>query len=390
MFDFIIVGARCAGASLATFLGKIGYSILLIDTFSYPGPTTSTHIIGDTDLYDRLGIRNDIESAGVPFLTRMRIDVEGRIFESDMYVTSRALGLRRELLDCFIFNRASNFNKVTTLLKTKVVDIIKSNNKVIGVTCLLSDGNRKDYFAKVVIGADGRNSTIANFVEAQVLKSTNNHHLGVYYSYVKNINPLSTPTVEWYWHREDIIICNPIDNELHCIAIMSKNLDFTYSNSLEKSFLDRLMEIQTLSSRFSNLTKTNKVKGIGIRSSFIKQAFGDGWALVGDANSYLHPVSGIGIDNAISMAEILSKELHYYMQGEKSWLEAMQNYTKLRDERVMPQYNMLQSTLSLTAKKIPFEALNTANMLCSFPSLAKKVILNVNEILKFINLREEN
>jgi flavin-dependent dehydrogenase len=43
--DAVVVGSRCAGATLATALAKRGWDVLLVDRDSFPGDTVSTHLM---------------------------------------------------------------------------------------------------------------------------------------------------------------------------------------------------------------------------------------------------------------------------------------------------------------------------------------------------------
>ncbi len=44
-FDAIVVGARCAGSPTAMLLARKGYRVLLVDRATFPSDTVSTHLI---------------------------------------------------------------------------------------------------------------------------------------------------------------------------------------------------------------------------------------------------------------------------------------------------------------------------------------------------------
>jgi flavin-dependent dehydrogenase len=386
MYDVIVVGARCAGASLANFLGQYGYRVLLIDKFRYPGPTLSTHIVGETDVYDRLGIKEEMEAAGAPPLIRMRIDLEGTVFESDMYVTPRAISLRRELLDQLLFDSAVRHPHVKPLLQAKVLSVIERNGTIVGVTTESADGTVSDHYARVVIGADGRNSTISQCVQAPILRCTAEHHLGIYYAYLSCVDPLPIPAVEWYWSEDDVILCNPIDQSMHCIAIMAPDEKLQdWKPNLAEAFRSRLLRMKTLAPRLRGMQFAGKVRGIEHVTSFIKQPYGEGWALVGDAAAHLHPITGSGIDNAVCMSEHLAMKLHAFFAGEISWSQAMQEYARLRDERIIPQFEASLRTLSLAKCKLSEEAMEGLRMLSTFPSFVKKLGARSQDIISSLS-----
>ena len=71
-YDVVIVGARCAGASLATQLARTGASVLLLDKDPLPSDQVlSTHTIHPPgiDVLDELGVGaavRDGACAGIP------------------------------------------------------------------------------------------------------------------------------------------------------------------------------------------------------------------------------------------------------------------------------------------------------------------------------------
>ena len=57
-FDVIVVGTRCAGASMAMLLAREGYRVLNIDRAHFPSDTLSTHFLwpGTTHFLEAWGL----------------------------------------------------------------------------------------------------------------------------------------------------------------------------------------------------------------------------------------------------------------------------------------------------------------------------------------------
>src|SRR5687768_10144009 len=68
MYDAIIVGARCAGASRAMLLARKGYRILLVDKASFPSDTLSTLIVWPhgAEIMDRWGLYDRLAATACP------------------------------------------------------------------------------------------------------------------------------------------------------------------------------------------------------------------------------------------------------------------------------------------------------------------------------------
>ena len=68
-YDTVIVGARCAGAALATYLSRAGASVLLLDKSRLPSDQVlSTHTLhpAGMDVLDEVGIGADIRRVSPP------------------------------------------------------------------------------------------------------------------------------------------------------------------------------------------------------------------------------------------------------------------------------------------------------------------------------------
>jgi menaquinone-9 beta-reductase len=72
-FDVVVVGARCAGAPLATMLARAGLSVCLVDKDSFPSDTLSTHGIqpAGVQVLERLGVLETLLEVAPP-LVRLR------------------------------------------------------------------------------------------------------------------------------------------------------------------------------------------------------------------------------------------------------------------------------------------------------------------------------
>ena len=79
-YDAVIVGARCAGATLATFLARAGARVLLLDKDAMPSDhVPSTHFISPPgmDVLDEAGVGEAVRSLA-PRICVIRIKVDGK------------------------------------------------------------------------------------------------------------------------------------------------------------------------------------------------------------------------------------------------------------------------------------------------------------------------
>lgn len=76
--DVLIIGARVAGASLATLLAQHGHRVLMVDRDRFPSDCLSTHFMvpEHVGLLAELGVLADVEAAGFRRITRSRTWVD--------------------------------------------------------------------------------------------------------------------------------------------------------------------------------------------------------------------------------------------------------------------------------------------------------------------------
>src|SRR4051812_26817840 len=83
--DVVVVGARCAGSSLAVWLARQGLRVQVLDRARFPSETPSTHVIQPCGvrLLDDLGVVPQVMAAGaVPLdqftLVNEDVRIDGR------------------------------------------------------------------------------------------------------------------------------------------------------------------------------------------------------------------------------------------------------------------------------------------------------------------------
>ena len=166
--DVVIVGARCAGATLATFLARAGASVLLLDKDRLPSDQIlSTHTIHPPglDVLDEVGVGDAVRAVAPPtHIVRLR--------KNDAVVDYGFSGgraeycPRRKRLDGLLQDAAASAG-VEVLDRTRVTSLVREGDRVVGVRAAGPAGQEHVFRASLVVGADGRHSTVARQVEAE-------------------------------------------------------------------------------------------------------------------------------------------------------------------------------------------------------------------------------
>src|SRR4051794_37507637 len=170
-YDAIVVGARCAGAPTAMLLARRGHRVLLLDSASFPSDTLSTHLIHAPGVaaLQRWGLLDAVVSSGCPPVESYSYDFGPVKLSGTAHAcegVSTAYAPRRTVLDKILVDGARAAGAEVRERFT-VDELVIEHGAVVGIRGRGEDGRAVTERARVVIGADGRNSRIAKAVGAE-------------------------------------------------------------------------------------------------------------------------------------------------------------------------------------------------------------------------------
>jgi 2-polyprenyl-6-methoxyphenol hydroxylase-like FAD-dependent oxidoreductase len=170
-YDAIVIGARCGGSPTAMLLARKGYRVLLVDRATFPSDTVSTHFIHAPGMaaLERWGLRDTLAASGCPPVRTYSFDfgpftIAGSPRPSDG--VDEAYCPRRPVLDTMLVHAAAEAGAEVREGFT-VDEVLIEDGTVIGVRGKAAGGATVTEHAKVVIGADGRNSSVAKAVHPE-------------------------------------------------------------------------------------------------------------------------------------------------------------------------------------------------------------------------------
>src|SRR5437899_8845010 len=170
-YDAIIVGARCGGSPAAMLLARKGYRVLVVDRATFPSDTLSTHLIHAPGVaaLARWGLLDRVVATGCPAIETYSFDfgpitIKGSPHAFDGVATAYAP--RRTVLDKILVDAASEAGAEVREGFT-VDEVVVEDGTVVGIRGHDKDGAPVVERARVVIGADGRNSRVAKAVQPE-------------------------------------------------------------------------------------------------------------------------------------------------------------------------------------------------------------------------------
>lgn len=166
-YDVIVVGARCAGSPTAMLLARVGYRVLVVDRATFPSDTISTHQVHPPGVaaLRRWGLLDRLVATGCPPIHTYSFDfglftISGAPGTDDNPV---AYGPRRTVLDKLLVDAAAEAG-AEVREGFIVSDVVFEDGRVAGVRGHSRNGSAVTEHARVIVGADGWRSLVAQSV----------------------------------------------------------------------------------------------------------------------------------------------------------------------------------------------------------------------------------
>jgi flavin-dependent dehydrogenase len=328
MYDVVVVGARCAGASLAMLLARRGHRVALVDRAHFPSDTISSHFLwprGAARL-QAWGLLDSLVGLGCGPLPVLTFDYESVALTGGpepVNGTAVAFCPRRMVLDQLLVNAAAEAG-AELIEDNPVQSLLWTEGRVAGVK-----SRRGRLEARLVVGADGRNSMVARAVKAET-QTWLAPLTFVYYSYWSG---LTTDAPAYYLRAGRLILRWPTNDGLTCIYVGSPRSGFrAFREDVEGNFMRSLELIPGLREEVAAGRREEHFRGAADLPNFYRTSFGEGWALAGDAGHHKDPTTGFGMSDALASAELLAEAACSVLEGGRSWDAALSDYQQRRDE----------------------------------------------------------
>jgi flavin-dependent dehydrogenase len=366
-YDVVIVGARVAGASLGILLARQGRRVLLLDRDAFPSDTLSTHYTAP-DVVQRLaalGVLDGLLEAGFRRVTRHRTVIENCVLEGPAGPGGAfALSPRRNVLDALLQERTVG-EGAELRTRTNVERLLVDGETVVGVVAA-----GEEIRARVVVGADGKASKVADWVGAESYREVPAQR-PAYYGYFHGVAPQPEPTLEMHFGGDAIGFLFPMRPGEDCLALELQPEDFdAFRADPFAMFLDRYSRLQGMEERLRGATLEGKLKGIKGVANYFRVPYGPGWALTGDAAYLKDFATGLGIGDAAAQAFWLAEALGEWFDG-AGWDETLGAFQRRRDETLLPSY---EATLAFVRMADPLpERIDVLRALLAAPGLTRSL-----------------
>lgn len=344
-YDAIVVGARCAGATTAMLLARKGYDVLLVDRARFPSDTVSTHLIHPpgVDVLRRWGLLDPVAATGCPPISSYTFDFGPVVLTGTARSaegTAVAYCPRRTVLDALLVEAAAQAG-AEMREGFSVGELLFDGDTVIGVRGRAGGGPTTTEHARVVIGADGVRSRVAEAARAQRYRDVPVRASG-YYAYWSGFR---ADGAAWAVRPRQGFAIAPTNDDLTLVLAGWPQRDLPQvKRDLQGHYLQAITQLY--GGRLAGAHQETRVVGEGVPSRF-RRPYGPGWALVGDAGYTKDPITALGITDAFHDAELCADALDATFRGARPFGPAMADYQQRRDARVLPSYQFTTQLANL-------------------------------------------
>ena len=214
---------------------------------------------------------------------------------------------------------------------------------VVGIRGHAAGGRSVVERARVVIGADGRNSSVAAAVQPAQYNEKPQLLWG-HYTYFSGLPVSGFETVVRPYRGWGAA---PTNDGLTMLVVGWPNAEAgAYKADVEANYFATLEAAPEFAERVRAATREDRFHGGGV-PNFFRQPFGPGWALVGDAGYIRDPITAQGITDAFRDAELCATALDESLDGRRPFDVAMAAYQEARDAQVMGIYEFTTQLATL-------------------------------------------
>jgi len=363
-YDVIIAGARCAGAATALLLARQGARVLALDKSRYGTDTLSTHALmrGAVVQLHRWRLLPAVAWAGTPSVrstTFHLADAVTTIPVKPKHGVEALYAPRRTVLDTILADAARHAG-ADVRFGTSLTGLRRDRaGRVTGITAR-AGAARLEASADLVIGADGRRSTVARWVGAQAAHVAPASSVLIY-RYVLHD---ATDGFHWYFRDGAAAGVIPTNGEQACVfaATSAERLRREPDRGADAAWRRILTRAAPgLAERLDQRGPASPPRVFPGLTGYLRDAAGPGWALVGDAGYFKDPITAHGITDALRDAEILARAVA------SGGPDAVRRYQAERDELSLRLFRVTgrMASFAWTADEIAEHLLELGNAMAA-------------------------
>jgi flavin-dependent dehydrogenase len=334
-----VVGGGPAGSSTAALLAEKGHDVLVVEKEKFP-----RYHVGESLMpfcyfpLERLGLIDTLmESANPRKYCVQFVRQDGFLsqpfyfFQHFDHPSSTTWQVWRSEFDKMILDKARS-NGATVMEETKAKKLIKSGDRVEGITVESEELGSLDLHAPIVVDASGRDCFAAHkqkwMVRDPELKKI---ALWTYFKGAKRDPGLDEgattvaylPNKGWFWYI-------PLSGDMVSVGIVAER-DYLFNGSTkdhEEIFQREVMNNEWIKEHLADAEQTGEYRVTGEYSYRNRYCASEGLVLAGDALGFLDPVFSSGVFLALKSGVMLADEIDLALKAGDLSAKSFDRYGK--------------------------------------------------------------
>lgn len=328
-YDAVVVGGSLAGCAAAIQLGRAGLRVAVVE--KKPDPNAykriCSHFIqaGSVPAIERLGLLEAMEAAGAK-RPRAHLWSQWGWIEAPPERAGRGVNLRREVLDPLLRSAAAETPGVEMVLGWTAERLLEDGETFAGVAVRSPAGEEREVRARLTVGADGRDSKVAEL--SGVPTKTHPHNRIAYGGYFEGGAPAHAPDASAWFLNPQWAAGFPTDNGLTFYAAMpTKDWLPQFKRDPARALVDFVANVpdappiregRLVDSVMGKIDMTNRMR----------RPVAPGLALIGDAALATDPLFGVGCGWAFQSAEWLADSVRPALRGDEPLEKGLARYRR--------------------------------------------------------------
>jgi 2-polyprenyl-6-methoxyphenol hydroxylase-like FAD-dependent oxidoreductase len=319
-------------------LARAGYKVLVVDRATFPSDTVSTHLVHPPGVaaLERWGLLDAVKRTGCPAIDTYLFDLGPITLTGSPGTPDNPVsyGPRRTVLDKILVDAAADSGAEVREAFT-VEEVVVEDGRVTGIRGHSKGGETVTERAQVVVGADGRHSSVARAVKPEQYNERPELESS-YYTYFSGL-PMNG-RFEAYQRDDRAWAAWATNDDLTLVVGGWPYAQFEENKKDYEGHFMRMLDLDPeFGARIRGAKREERFVGAAVPSYF-RKPFGPGWALVGDAGYNKDFMTAQGITDAFRDSELCATALHDWLSGSRPFDDAMTQYQTTRDQHVMPMF----------------------------------------------------